>query len=163
MKEKVAPENRIVITVGLQEHPYNNYYLLSVFKWMRYLITVIALLGFNYRCLSQTTQDAGRTSNCADKWKYSSLNKPILGQVVAHVKSGPCGNIAFASVTIIRLGNDTIRVLELCDNEKDFNYNQSVVVAKSKKPNFGVALPVVVGYDCRDFKTYYGIVTQKNN
>ena len=136
---------------------------------MKYFISIVVSCVINHISLAQTgSPDTNQFSLCADKWKYFELEKQITGQVIEHAKAGPCGNIAFASITIIKLlPNDTIRVLELCNDEKYFQYNQTVTVAPAKKPPFGVSLPLIVedhesvaqNIYCRILKTCYGSVT----
>jgi hypothetical protein len=115
----------------------------------------------NYSCLSQTNYtDTLKISTCADKWQYFELKKPLTGQVVKYTKSGSCGTLAFASIAIIKLpNNDTVRVLELCNDEKEFQYNQSVIVSPGKRPAFGVSFPLLVTDQCIILKTCYGIMT----
>lgn len=94
---------------------------------------------------------------------------------MAHVKAGSCGQLSSASVTIIKLANlDTLRVLELCNDKKDFQYDEHGVVSEAdwassygnkydKSLSLGVISFQISGarrvFDCLKIRTCYGIVS----
>jgi hypothetical protein len=67
---------------------------------------------------------------CQDEWQYSTNPDDITGKVVFHETTDElCGVTPTASVTLVKTtGNDTVRVLELCNYGKEFTIGEAVVV-----------------------------------
>jgi hypothetical protein len=119
--------------------------------------------------------DIKRVEECRNNWQFFILKKTITGEVVSHAKAGPCGSIAFASITIIRLQTgDTIRVLNYCNDREDYMDKNLVTVKPLKnfkglknKYDPSVSLSVVALekdgktdlMDCFVKKTCYGSVS----
>jgi hypothetical protein len=125
-----------------------------------FLIMVLGLSVFT--SFGQKSKEKILTPNykCRDNWQYFSLHDTLTGQVIFHAKAIVlCGVLATASLTIIKTGSDTIRVLELCNSNKDFKKSRFVKVKPEERPSFGVILPVDNKYyDCNIRKTCYGKV-----
>jgi hypothetical protein len=126
---------------------------------MQKLLLLICICGFCFTCAS-IPKKAYKRSLCLNNWKYFTLTDSLQGSVIEHQPAGPCGIFAFNASTIIRTAsNDTIRVLELCNNRKLFVKGDSVIV---KPANPYGAIVFVSQFDCKIVKTCYGVVTKVN-
>ena len=75
------------------------------------------------------------------KWGFIKLNTLTKGIVIEHNKaSGSCGVRAFASLSIIKINNDTIRVLDMC-NQNLYTTGQKVQIIPADEPGFQVDIP----------------------
>lgn len=83
------------------------------------------LLGNSYQC----------------KWIIFKLDKPIEGIIIEHYPAmAGCGTSAFASLSIIKIDNDTIRVIGLC-NENLYPIGQKIKIYPAEEPTFQVHIP----------------------
>lgn len=114
------------------------------------------------------------TDDYKDSWIYFDLHEPTELKIISHQLAGVgCGNIATASVTLgVTKANDTIRVFELCNTEKDFPVNENVIVEPAKRPSFNVMHPrmyiqyengnlLLHPFDIKVLKTTYGTIERK--
>ena len=108
------------------------------------LITIFSLIGPEVfgQVESDTLMCQKLNNNSFQcKWIFFSLSETIEGVVVKHEKqTGGCGVWANASLTIIKTANDTIRVLDLC-NQEDYSLRDSVRIAPEIEPKFEVFIP----------------------
>lgn len=58
-------------------------------------------------------QDDCERSSC--DWVFFELEETVLGEVISH-EQGTCGHRAITSITILRVKEDTIRILSSCDD-----------------------------------------------
>ena len=100
-------------------------------------------------------------NKCQGSWQYFTLEETTIGQVLFHEKAYfLCGVIATASLTIIKTSlGDTIRVLELCNTNKEFKKTNFVKVTPNHNPDFGVSIPKDKTFGCLVKKTCYGTVS----
>lgn len=74
------------------------------------------------------------------RWNIFQLPDTISGIVVDHDQQMiGCGVWATASVTILKVDNDTIRILDLCNNEA-YAIGQRITVVPSAEPEFQVLI-----------------------
>jgi len=74
-------------------------------------------------------------------WQYSYLSDTINGIMINHYPAKAfCGTSATASLSIIKVGNDTIRLLDLCNMNK-IDTGKNVTIFPAEKPQFNVSLP----------------------
>ena len=75
-------------------------------------------------------------------WKFFKLDETIEVRILNHLpSSGLCGNLAFASVSIVQTKDEQIfRILDLCNNE-NISENEFVKIVPTTKPEFSVLLP----------------------
>jgi hypothetical protein len=130
---------------------------------------------FLFQCLFGC-KTVGKSKNevmniSSDNWEYFVLEKEISVKIIRHLPSQAiCGNLAFASVTIVKTQEgDTIRILDLC-NTLDYNENETIKVLPQEKPQFNVMFPYIkiqnpttkeleiVKTDKRVLKTTYGLL-----
>ncbi|MFT3934089.1 MAG: hypothetical protein QM726_10775 [Chitinophagaceae bacterium] len=128
----------------------------------RFLLSLIfcaaLLMGVGHNKKAKSSPET--LDNCSDRWQYLSSQDTMRGQVLFHAKATvACGILASASLTIIKTAKDTVRILELCNDRKDFKQWSMVKVIPAKQPGFSV---VFRGNDlpfaCSVQKTYYGTV-----
>jgi hypothetical protein len=110
----------------------------------------------------QTNEELNKGFKCQQKWLYQNLDKSTNGTIIFHKKaSGSCGIFSAASVSIIKTEKgDTIRVLEMCNFDKDFSSGSHVSIKPETKPSFRVD---IVPYDpkaCTILEAYFGTVTK---
>lgn len=75
------------------------------------------------------------------KWTFFTLADTVNGIILKHEKQNTgCGLFATASLTIIITDNDTIRVLDLC-NQNDYSIGQNIKIVPGAAPNFQVHIP----------------------
>jgi len=75
------------------------------------------------------------------KWVFFNLKDTVSGIVLKHErKVEPCGAWASATVTIVKCGLDTIRVLDLC-SESNFSKGQKVKISPADNPGYQVYIP----------------------
>jgi hypothetical protein len=74
-------------------------------------------------------------------WTFFTLTDTIEGIVVKHERQvEDCGVVATASLTIIKVNNDTIRVLNLCNN-KNYSKGRRVTIIPRAQPKYQVIIP----------------------
>lgn len=117
----------------------------------------------SYSTFAQTNEEQNKGFKCQQSWKYRNLEKSTKGTIIFHKKpSLSCGIMSVASVSIIKTDNgNIIRVLELCNTEKDFPAGSYVYIEPESKPSFHVDW---VPYDtkaCIILETYFGALTKK--
>jgi hypothetical protein len=125
------------------------------------IITVLGFLCFNCIGQSANTRIASTEVNCRDNWQYTDLKNTLTGDVLYHSKAfAHCGVLATASLTIIKTQlNDTIRILWLCNTDKDFKKFETVRIFPAKRPAFSVTPPFQTNqFDCTIKKTYFGFI-----
>ncbi len=75
------------------------------------------------------------------KWSYYKLKDTLVGTVIKfHAQPIPCGPDASASLTILKVGEDTIRVLDFC-NDIVFKKGQKIKVNPQEEPPYQVSVP----------------------
>jgi hypothetical protein len=126
---------------------------------MKYLLIII----FSTLCNIAHCQEPKKfgSTPCMVNWKYFEIKKLLLGKVLLHEKAyGPCGYFAFASCTIIKTTNqDTVRILELCNENKIFMPGDSVIIKYYKAPPFG-GTTTLNNFDCSIKNTAFGIIAK---
>jgi hypothetical protein len=86
------------------------------------------------------------------RWLFFTLKDSVDGVVVKHEKqSVPCGASATASVTIVYIGADTLRILDLC-NESNYKRGQKIRILPEQVPRYVVDIPF-----------YYDVIDEKRN
>jgi hypothetical protein len=123
---------------------YMNYFKLFFLSLICLIFSkdLVAQRGINRKKIRSTSTD---TSWYQNKWNYLSFKDPIEMIIIEHTLAGVgCGSLATASETIGRVGNDTIRVLMLCNTDKIFIKDQTVMVYPYDRPNFFVSLPIEI-------------------
>ncbi|WMX13141.1 hypothetical protein [Aureispira sp. CCB-E] len=97
--------------------------------------TLFLIFLFSFQSFSQ--------SNCHRNqcnWEYISTTEKIKGIVLSNeISVGNCGGRAYASITIIKTHNDTLRILELC-NLEDYSLGEEIFITPIKKPTFSVSI-----------------------
>lgn len=77
----------------------------------------------------------------ACNWQFFRLTGATKGVVIKHEKqTTACGVLATASLTIIKTDTDTIRVINLC-NQNDYTVGQKVKIQPKSEPQFQVYIP----------------------
>jgi hypothetical protein len=119
-------------------------------------------LFIGYSVFGQTHEELNNGLKCQQKWEYRNLNSNISGIILFHQKAGgSCGIFSTASVSIIKSEKgDTLRVLEMCNTDKDFSVGSHISVKSETKPSFRVD---IVPYDpkaCIILETYFGTLTK---
>ena len=112
---------------------------------MKYVRKLLFLLFILFICGCKTSQISERlaiNSNSDNNWEYFELENEIEAKIIDHLPAPAlCGNLAFASVTIVQSKDgEIIRILDLC-NTSNYNENEIVKILKAKKPEFNVMLP----------------------
>jgi hypothetical protein len=114
---------------------------MNIFKLITYVIFI--LLFWSCKPTTFPIGQKNETFNSYDEnWKFFELDEPIKARVLIHLPStGLCGNIAFASVSIVQTKDEqTFRILDLCNNS-NISENEIVKIIPAKKPEFSVLLP----------------------
>jgi hypothetical protein len=114
---------------------------MNIFKLITYVIFI--LLFWSCKPTTFPIGQKNETFNSYDEnWKFFELDEPIEARVLIHLPStGLCGNIAFASVSIVQTKDEqTFRILDLCNNS-NISENEIVKIIPAKKPEFSVLLP----------------------
>lgn len=127
-------------------------------------MTAIVLAACNNR-MPITTQNHTAAVASQPKWSYGQLTDTIKNAIViTQAKNGMfCGRATCASVSIIEVNKkDTIRVLELSSMHGDFAEGVKVNIKPGNKPISFVLMPVIEGYDRKNYKTYYGTILAAN-
>lgn len=76
-----------------------------------------------------------------NEWKYFELKDTITVEIIKHLEAeAMCGTFAFGSISIVKNGNDTIRIINLC-NMTDYKLGDTVKFIPATKPDFNVHLP----------------------
>jgi|GEM_PF-6784596 len=75
-------------------------------------------------------------------WVFIKIDTPFVMRVVSFFPTlYDCGGFASAANCIgITKHNDTIRILSLCDNQKDINTDEWVLVKAATQPKFTVTI-----------------------
>ena len=75
------------------------------------------------------------------KWSFYKLKDSLVGTVIKfHPQPIQCGPDASASLTILKVGEDTVRILDFC-NDIVFKKGQKVKVNPQDEPPFQVSIP----------------------
>ncbi|WP_294733869.1 hypothetical protein [uncultured Flavobacterium sp.] len=149
---------------------------------MKYILVIIFLSLITVSCNSHTNLPStlkkgtseSHINDYESNWVYFDLDKPTKIRVISHQLAGvDCGNIVTASVTIgVTNSNDTIRVFELCNTQKNFSITESVMVTPAKRPSFNIIHPNMFiqtkegellphPYDIQVLLTTYGTIERK--
>lgn len=139
-------------------------------------ITLFLLIVLvNYGCKTIPIEENQITTFSSDEnWQYFELEKVVEVKIINHLPAPAlCGNLAFASVTIVETKEgEKIRILDLC-NSSNYKENEIVKVWPEKKPEFGVIFPNRMfknhktkknepfKIDLEVLKTAYGSLTEK--
>jgi len=110
---------------------------------MNKILFCLLFLLTNEFVYSQTGKDSLRTSySDTSKWVYFKVTDTLVGEILESNNSPcACGVRACASLSIIKVEKDTIRVLDLC-NTNDYIKGQKVKIAPEGKPLSQVMLPI---------------------
>ncbi len=74
-------------------------------------------------------------------WTPYKFDGKVTGTVLQHEPiQGTCGILASASVTIITVDNDTVRIIDLCNNT-NFTLGQKVNITPTRVPEYQVHIP----------------------
>jgi hypothetical protein len=127
-------------------------FLLSIF----FLTSYLASLGQNQR--------VDPLNQCQRHWKYKELESSFSGTVIFFDQpTVKCGVVSTASVALIKRDNgDTIRVLTICNNKKEFDSHstfqpgEKVTITPSEAPSFTVNIMPVDFASCRLTSAYFG-------
>ena len=77
-------------------------------------------------------------------WNIIILEDTIEGIVIKHEEQMlVCGHFNAASLTIIKFGTDTIRIIDIC-NMENYKEGVSVIVSPDNEPHYGVNIPSYV-------------------
>jgi hypothetical protein len=127
---------------------------------LAFILFILITTGCSYKNAIVNYSKHHIGSECQQRWKYCRLNNSIKGVIIAHQKAtAGCGYFVTASTSIIVTANrDTIRILELCNDKKGFSYGQSVIVTPLNHLEFSPEILEHTNFDCKEFKTYYGII-----
>lgn len=86
------------------------------------------------------------------KWVYYKVKDSVDGVVVKFEKQrAPCGMSAMASLAIVSIGTDTIRVLDMC-NDSVYKRGERIRILPDEVPKYSVDIPF-----------YYDVVDEKEN
>jgi len=129
-----------------------------------FLLTILCI-GL-YPCLGQNINKKYSNSSNDNKinWQFFTLVDTLEGQVIYHkIAPIPEGHIIGASVTIVKtLTNDTIRILELNNDMKDFKIMSTVIIYPMGQPTTKVLFPMENDTTCQTIKkTCYGLLIAK--
>jgi hypothetical protein len=112
---------------------------------MKYL-TIIILSLFNIATFAQTECSDVKNAKILTNsyqcfWEFFEIQDTINATVVAHESAYmPCAFKASASVTILKVDEDTIRVLDVC-NLDNFKVGAAVKVSAISAPTYKVSIP----------------------
>lgn len=97
---------------------------------------------------------------CQEDWQYPVSRDDIKGRVVFHKTTDVlCGLVPTASVTLVRTTeNDTIRVLELCNLDKQFTNGELVVIHPSIESKMNNVYTPPDPRACSLKRTYFGVI-----
>jgi hypothetical protein len=110
---------------------------------------------------SQTKEQEAKAQDCKTNWKYDQLKQAVKGEVLYHHKAlALCGKVSTASLTIIQLKNgDVIRVLELCNTEKDFKKGAKVKIVPVGDKTWKAEVVPFDPQSCENLKTYFAKIS----
>jgi len=107
-------------------------------------------------------------------WRYFDLKDILQATIISHYPAEAfCGASATGSISIVKINNDTIRVLDLCNISK-IEVGTIVKIYPAEKPPFAVSLPTSTAtfikndtiyetpsqIDLKILKTYWGQIQQ---
>ncbi len=110
--------------------------------YSKIILFLLLILGI-YSCKTIPAEESQITTFGSDEnWQYFELEKAIEVKIICHLPAPAlCGNLAFASVTIVETKEgEKIRILDLC-NSSDYKENEIVKVWPEEKPAFNVLFP----------------------
>jgi hypothetical protein len=121
------------------------------------LFLVSHFVGF-----SQTKEGQAKAQECKTNWEYDQLKQVVKGEVVYHHKAlALCGIFSTASVTLVHTEEGyIIRVLEMCNTEKDFKKGAKVKVTPEGDKSWSAGMVPFDPQACRIMKAYFGKVSQ---
>jgi hypothetical protein len=143
---------------------------------LTFLLLTVAFFTENVFAQKNTEEGniaADKLLDCQTNWAFYKLTDTLEMKVIQHnVATAGCGTIAFAALTIGKVGLDTVRILELCNTNKIFIKDQIVKVIPAEKPTFQVSLPISLyinasgelqcdKYSLTIFRTAYGQLVEK--
>jgi hypothetical protein len=113
------------------------------------IILLLKLILITQSAIGQTNCDTisyqmllGNSFYC--NWTFIEIPDTVSGVIIEHNKASvSCGILATASVSIMSIGNDTIRILDLC-NIKEIEKGRNVIIVKATASDFQVHLPYYV-------------------
>lgn len=104
-------------------------------------IILFTFLTFGIYCCNTIPKEESQILSYGEEkdWQYFELEKAIEVKIIDHSPSPAlCGNLAFASVTIVETKEgERIRILDVC-NTSAYRENEIVKVLPAKKPDFNV-------------------------
>jgi hypothetical protein len=107
------------------------------------LLSLISGIGYSQNIDDSITDI--RNKQVFSKWVYFKLTDTVKGEIIVNEKAlVDCGVYATAALSIIKTGNDTIRVLDLC-NTNNYSNGQNVKIIPQTVPPFDVMLPISGG------------------
>lgn len=90
-------------------------------------------------------------------WAFFELKQPLRGRIIAHHKQqAPCDILEQASLSIVAIGTDTIRVLDFC-NGSEFNPGDEVKIEYQEAPS-SVQIPSSKNLPFKTQKTTWGSI-----
>lgn len=103
------------------------------------LLTTTYILGQTNCDSIQNPKLVGNSFQC--NWIYFNLTEEKQGIILKHDKQlVKCGILATASLTIVKLGKDTIRVIDQC-NTSNYKKGQKIKIFPTTEPPFQVHIP----------------------
>ncbi|MGB0862718.1 MAG: hypothetical protein ACPG19_13675 [Saprospiraceae bacterium] len=94
------------------------------------------------------------TNSFQCNWEFIELKDTSDATVILHSPTHvPCVFKATASVTIVKIKNDTIRILDVC-NLQDYKTGEQIKVVSVSKPYYKVIIPTFFEEEDPTFKTY---------
>lgn len=112
---------------------------------MKYLTTMILLL-LSMTIFAQTECSDVKSAKILTNsyqcfWEFFEIQDTLEATVIAHESAYvPCAFKATASVTILKVEEDTIRVLDVC-NLEDYKIGAAVKVSAISVPHYKVSIP----------------------
>lgn len=125
---------------------------------MKYFITTL-LIGIPIFLLAQSPCSNPKSSRILTNsfechWQFTELQDTSEAIVIHHSPTHiPCAFKATASVTIVKIKNDTIRILDVCNLQK-YKVGQIIKVVSVSKPYYKVSIPTFFALEDPTFGTY---------
>lgn len=137
-----------------QQNHVNNQIVKQIILFV--FILVSYLVSF-----SQTKEQEAKGQECKTNWKFRQFKQSIKGEVLYHRKAlALCGKVSTASVTIIQTKNrNIIRVLEMCNTEKDFEKGAIVKIIPEGDKTWKAELVPFDPQACVTNETYFGKIS----
>jgi hypothetical protein len=128
----------------------------------RQIILFVFFVVCHLFVLAQTKEEQAKAQECKTNWEYGQLKASVRGEVLYHHKAlALCGILSTASVTLVRTENGLIiRVLEMCNTDKDFKKGAKVKVTPEGDKTWTVGMVPFDPQACKIMKAYFGKIIQ---